>query len=299
MGGFDNLALALIALIAFDPNRKPDTGIGSRIWHPFAFSLLTLIPALNSGMRGVFLIPWVMLIICWYLARRHFPWFSFSAFTLLGIYLILPVLGFYKFARRGGSSVQESLNYTIEMVEEVDFMEYSKETSDAVVNRVGTMPVFIVIIERTGREVEFLKGLTYKSFFIAFIPRFIWRGKPQMNNFSNWLTREYGIIGKGDRITSVGLGLVGEAWANFGSTGMFIVMAFYGMFFRLVYEWLMGRQSMNLISLAVFVAISLQLGQQENVFINNVTSVIKLIGLSWLILKFLPQKEVESELQSG
>ncbi len=67
---------------------------------------------------------------------------------------------------------------------------------------------------------EFAKGETIKSFFLAFIPRIIWRDKPISLGGSAMVTKYTGILF--ERGTSVAPGLVMEFYINFGTIAVVI-----------------------------------------------------------------------------
>ncbi len=70
---------------------------------------------------------------------------------------------------------------------------------------------------------EFAKGETLKNFFISLgPPRFLWRDKPLVHTGHNEFGRAYNILGTQDYTTSVGPGIVGEWYLNFGFFGVWL-----------------------------------------------------------------------------
>lgn len=277
IGGFDVIALALVVLLALGPN-PPERGIGAHKWHAYALLALLLIPGLISGLRGTFVTPVLVFICSFYFAKKHFPWKTFVGFVVLAFLFIIPILGHYKHARLSQSlGIEDSLRFTVEQVQSNNFYDYTREYSEKAIERFGAMPVFVVVVAKTGYNVDYLNGETYRNFFVSFIPRVIWKDKPVLNGFSNWLAREYGMLGRDDRATSVGFSLMGEAWMNFGRYGMITIMFLYGIFYRAIFEWLLHDTGFTIIGTAAFIAIIQTLCMLENVFINNVTSILKIM----------------------
>jgi hypothetical protein len=288
LDGFDLLLIATLTILAFSADPL-SSGIGSKKWHALLACFVVSAPALISGFRGLFVLPWIILITSLYWAQRRFPWKLFTALTLSIYFIILPVTSFYKTARqRDGLSITESVNYTVDELGKVDLLDYLGEKSGTIKERYAIMPIFSVIVERTGETVPYQEGGTYINFFLNFIPRFVWPDKPSMNGFSNSLPREYGILGFEDEKTSVGLGLLGEAWVNFGYMGILFFMPLYGVIYRFMFGWILVKSDFSKAACAIYMPILWQLAQQENVLINNVGSVFKFIFLIWLLTLFFP-----------
>jgi hypothetical protein len=213
----------------------------------------------------------------------------FTALALSTYFIILPITSFYKEARqRNGLSISESVNYTVDELGKVDLVSYLGEKSGTVKERYAIMPVFSVIVDRTGETVPYQDGSTYLNFFLNFIPRFIWQDKPNLNGFSNSLPREYGILGFDDERTSVGLGLLGEAWVNFGYVGLLIFMPLYGIIYRFLFGWVLVKSNFSKAACAIYMPILWQLTQQENVLVNNMGAIIKFVALVWFLTQFTP-----------
>jgi hypothetical protein len=296
--GFDLLLISTLALLSFSPD-SPTSGIGSKKWHALLACLVVSIPALISGFRGLFVLPWIILITSLYWAQRRFPWKLFTVLALSTYFIILPVTSFYKTARqKDGLPIIESVTYTIDELGKVDLLDYLSEKSGTVKERYAIMPIFSVIVERTGDAVPYQEGGTYLNFFLNLIPRFLWQDKPSMNSFSNSLPREYGILGFDDERTSVGLGLLGEAWVNFGYLGVLLFMPLYGVIYRFLFDWILVNSNFSKAACAIYMPILWQLTQQENVLVNNIGAIFKFLLLMWLLTLFLPTTRAHSAFRS-
>lgn len=289
--GFDLLLIATLTMLAFGSN-PPLKGIGSKKWHVLLACITVSFPALISGFRGLFVLPWIILITSLYWAQKRFPWKMFIVLVVSTYFIIIPITSFYKEARQTeGRSISESVNYTVEQLQQVELAEYLGEKSGSIKERYAIMPIFSVIVARTGDTVPYQEGDTYIKFFWNFIPRFIWQDKPSVNGFSNTLPREYGILSLDNEHTSVGLGLLGEAWANFGYTGLLLFMPLYGIIYKFIYKWVLVEANFSKAACAVYMPILWQLSQQENVLVNNIGAILKFAFFMWLITLFLPTSQ--------
>ena len=76
-------------------------------------------------------------------------------------------------------------------------------------------------------------GETYLSLFTKFIPRLIWKEKPQENWGNKWGHR-YGYLGAGNVSTSYNLHWLPEMYMNFGVYGVVGVSMLVGMLFAVL-----------------------------------------------------------------
>lgn len=90
-----------------------------------------------------------------------------------------------------------------------------------------------VVLEKTPKEVPYWDGESYSALPFLFIPRFLWPDKPSRHIW-NLYGRTYGIIGKDDYQTSVGVSFFAEAYMNYGFVGMYTVAFLMGLLIALV-----------------------------------------------------------------
>lgn len=287
LDGFDLLAVAALTIIAFNED-PPEHGLGSKRWHVAVAVIVFSFPGLLSGFRGLFVLTSIISLVTLYWVTKRFPWRIFIPFCI-GIYLVvLPITGFYKVARlEQGLSITESINYTINELEIADFSFNSGEQQVKFKERMSIMPIFTTIVELTGETVPYQEGSTYLNFVYNFVPRFLWNDKPVLNEFSNSLPRQYGIIDANDERTSVGLGLLGETWINFGAAGVILIMAIYGIIYRFLFDWILVKSNFSSFACAVYMPILWQLSLQENVFVNNIGAISKFLILVWFSERLL------------
>lgn len=93
-------------------------------------------------------------------------------------------------------------------------------------------------INHVPSDYPFANGETiWQSVAAAFVPRLLWPDKPEAGGKAN-LKRFWGINISG---FSMNIGPIGEAYANFGTTGGVIYMFFYGLFFSVMMSVILKR----------------------------------------------------------
>jgi putative Mn2+ efflux pump MntP len=93
--------------------------------------------------------------------------------------------------------------------------------------------LFADVMRRTPAQVPYWEGQTYLHLVGAFVPRFIWPGKPQ-HHIGNDFGHRYGYVASYDTWTSWNLPVMIEFYVNFGEgaviVGMFLVGLLIGAF---------------------------------------------------------------------
>lgn len=103
--------------------------------------------------------------------------------------------------------------------------------------RLDAIGIVSVIVRDTPSPVPFQAGRTLGLFFVAFIPRVFWAGKPEIT-LGQWITDTYG---SGSHISSyTGPSFVGDLYLNFGMASVIVGMLVMGALLRLVQTRLLG-----------------------------------------------------------
>ncbi|MBF0138559.1 MAG: hypothetical protein HQL65_20205 [Magnetococcales bacterium] len=109
------------------------------------------------------------------------------------------------------------------------FQDTSSTTQSLIIDRLNFSGVLGMVIQRTPNEVPYVGGTTYAMLPSMIIPRFLWPDKPDGHAATIFLGLHYGVHARDQAIlTSIGIGLLGEAYANFGVPGV------------IVFSWLLG-----------------------------------------------------------
>ena len=90
-------------------------------------------------------------------------------------------------------------------------------------------------------HVDYARGETFLKAFIAPIPRALWPGKPRVSGDNTMMTRFTGLLFP--RSTATGSGPLFEGFVNFGSAGVVVIFALYGLFLGILDA--QGRRSLD------------------------------------------------------
>jgi len=98
----------------------------------------------------------------------------------------------------------------------------------------------------------YLSGKSYYPLLYLWIPRFLWKNKPAGHEANTLIVIYYGIqTEKGAARTSIGVGIIGEAYANYGWKGVIILSIILGFLLAEVQYW---SKNSNALSMRSFIA---------------------------------------------
>ncbi|MCC6212374.1 MAG: O-antigen polysaccharide polymerase Wzy [Burkholderiales bacterium] len=113
--------------------------------------------------------------------------------------------------------------------------------------RVGLTHMLLRVQSMTPETVEYLYGETYALVPRLILPRLIDPDKPSVNTGLIMLNLRYGILTVEEAAqTSVGWGLISEAFANFGYAGVAAMGILVGVVIALVSTWASGAPALSL-----------------------------------------------------
>ena len=112
----------------------------------------------------------------------------------------------------------------------------SKRTdSNRLLERTSLFHIMCLVVSYTPDRQPFLEGKTYGQIPGQFVPRFFWAEKPPGHISTNTLAIYYGLQRSEDTAkTTIGFGLLTEAYANFGYFGLALVAMFFGSLFKII-----------------------------------------------------------------
>lgn len=127
-------------------------------------------------------------------------------------------------------------------------------------------------------------------------PRFIWKNKSiSINGSSNEFGRVYGILGENDFETSVGPTMVGDLYINFGVIGIIFGMLFFGVLFRILFDYLIKYSKASLSGVMIYSIVWIQIIKEFEGWIAPVYSgLVKLLVILLVIHFFLVVKTREN-----
>jgi hypothetical protein len=214
----------------------------------FGFGLILTLPSVHLYTSlfvvAVFLVGYVF-------GTRRIPLASIAA-----ILLVYSVLQAGKPAMREQywdqgvlvSSVWALPGFLADWVKEgiVGFAAPSEKRSVQLGERIGLMHMLLRVQNMSPQLVEFLYGETYLLIPRLLVPRFLDPEKPITNAGLVMLNIRYGVLTDEDtQSTSVGWGLISEAYANFGTAGVLGVGVIIGLLVALVGVWASGAPPLS------------------------------------------------------
>jgi len=216
-----------------------------------ALAVLASLTAL-AGAAGLIMataiVPVAMLLMGYALGSGKLPWKS-----LVVVLLVAAILHPGKFAMRDLYWGPDRPTFRLTMLPQfyADWFGYGidqvatmtgvsqklaqEEVKSSLFERSGVLHMLLLVQRKSPDEVPFLNGLTYEPIPRLLIPRFIDSDKGISHAGNVLLTVNYGVQTlEQTQTTSIGWGLVPEAYANFGYVGVAALAVALAMF----YSWM-------------------------------------------------------------
>ena len=196
-----------------------------------SFTVVTLVVSiLLSHFRGVVIIPLIFLIFTW-LARRKTnrpPLSLIPAFVFLWL-LWLPMKPII-YSLQAGKSVTEAFSQGIDDA----FGHFGEERGSGIdfqfLDMIGST---MTLVDIHGSHYW---GTTLAPLFVSPVPRSLWPGKPQLNQYQ----QELDIPARNMAHLNMTAGLLGQAYADYGYFGTIAVPFVISLCFSLAYRRLAG-----------------------------------------------------------
>lgn len=108
-------------------------------------------------------------------------------------------------------------------------IQAQRNDSNRLLERTSLFHIMCLVVANTPAQQPFLNGTTYAQIPGQFVPRFFWPEKPVGHISTYTLAIYYGLQVEEDTTkTTIGFGLLTEAYANFGFFGLAILGVFIG-----------------------------------------------------------------------
>jgi hypothetical protein len=160
------------------------------------------------------------------------------------------------------------------------------EETHSILSRASTIYLLFQAQDLTPDEVPYLHGETYAIIPSALLPRILSPGKTSPHDSTSILNVRYGNqTWESAQVTSIGWGLLNEAFANFGFAGCFWLAVVLGTFYGLMTRWSIGLPTA---SVPAFVGIytmsfALQTEMTASIFITAYAQgFVALLVVAWL-----------------
>lgn len=209
-----------------------------------AYVFIALVVGISSGWLGTFVGLGIVCVIVYTYERRKLP--------LAAALIVLPVILFFQPGKsafrerywRANSTNSNSDTY----LERIGFWvknswniwgdaitdrtgEQGKLLANATLSRFSLLQQTANVMELTPDRVPYQYGSLYSYIAVTFVPRFIWPGKPSVNDANRWYQVSYGLTEPSNLSSvSIAVGTVAESYINFGWLGPVLIMFPLGVF---------------------------------------------------------------------
>ena len=142
------------------------------------------------------------------------------------------------------------------------------------------------VLDVTPSDVPFQGGQTYAFVAVTLVPRFLWPDKPSVNDANRFYQTAYGLTAERQLGgVSIAVGVLGEAFINFGWPGVIGMMAAIGLLLG-VFERTFGSGRSSVLCLAIGLTLLPGLVAVESQLSQYVGGLIQQASLSFIV--FLP-----------
>jgi hypothetical protein len=251
-----------------------------------------LLPAWIAVLFTTGFLTSILLLAVLYLAlsfcsKQSFPWKTILLVLLLFV-IVYPNVTLYRYAawrQNPDMTIPEKVLSFIDIVGSASLkMSFGdkpmKPRFGGLVMRVSLILPMSHVVESTPEKIEYWNGATYKTLFIGWIPRFIWRDKPE-ERWGNEFGRRYNFLSDSNRSMSLNIPWIIEMYANFGRFGVVFGMALVGLFLG-AFDRLLNSPQAKPLEQAIGASILLPLFYQESNFTVMTGSLLPLIACLWL-----------------
>lgn len=228
-----NIALIVLAYQVYEQTRAP-RGQRTLLYAALSFAFLV---GLSTGLIENAFIPVVSVFVVQWQARRRLPWQWLVAAAVLFVVLNPAKFAFRSLVWFGGAdySLGDRLglwsNLAAESATNLVQPTFAGDRETAVLDalsRFNLVHKFAYVHTMTPQIVPYYQGSTYAYFLVAWVPRAIWPDKPTATGGANErMDVDYQLKYEG-QATSIGIGLLPEAFANFGAIGIILIMMLQG-----------------------------------------------------------------------
>ena len=250
MGLLTRQVYVAIILLAYDVYRQTEQR-PRMIRLLYGAAGLSALIGLTTGLLENAFVPLVLLFIVRWHVKGRVPW-AWAIGGLL-LYLVLNPAKFeyrsqvwfgterYSFAQRISLWQELFVDSATAMLNPAEEAVRTGHTEEALA-RFDLIHRFAYVQRLTPNYVPYYRGETYRYFLYAWVPRLLWPSKPSASLANDILDTDYRLALPGATST-IGIGQLPEAYANFGVLGIAGVLALQGVIFALLDRLFNGVRS--------------------------------------------------------
>ena len=196
-----------------------------------------------TSAKGLFFAPIAVSMIAYIVVKRRIQARWILA-TFVAVSLFYPIGNFQRQVILQGNTRSaawalrkplEVVSRTARFVGSQEFASLFLEGAASTLSRFDGLGIATVIVRDCPARVPFQGGWTLAQIFISWVPRVVWKDKPDMTS-GQWVTDHF--AGGPDIHSSTGSTWIGELWFSYGWPGILIGMFLMGIFLRVLHEML-------------------------------------------------------------
>ena len=165
--------------------------------------------------------------------------------------------------------------------------EAEESIANKLVERTSLFHILCLVVARTPESLPYLAGETYGQIPAQFVPRIFWPEKPLSHVSTSTLSVYYGLQREEDtEKTTIGFGMIAEAYANFGLPGIAILACCLGAFYKKIHTLAIDSPLLSNAGLVqiVLMAWSFQTEFPLSLWLSSMTqALIAVLGLPFVI----------------
>jgi hypothetical protein len=173
-----------------------------------------------------------------------------------------------------------------------DGPEQKNKMTAKLIERTSLMHILCLVVSATPAQQPFLEGETYTNIPGQFVPRLFWPDKPPAHVSTTRLAVYYGLQTEEDtQRTTIGFGMLAEAYANFGFFGVIGIATFLALLLKKIAGWAEGGPLLSYggILLVLMLAWSFQTEFTLSLWLSSLSQAcIAVLGLPFLLRKVFP-----------
>jgi hypothetical protein len=172
-----------------------------------------------------------------------------------------------------------------------------RDAGQGIVERASQLDMLLLAERQSPERVPFMNGETYANFPKMLVPRFISPNKITSQTNLNLLSIHYGLQTQVDtRTTTLSWGIVPEAFANFGYTGVILAGMVFGLLTGALTWWTSDTDPpislRGMIGLSALVTLVTSVAYDYSYLMLNLIQSIVSIALFFMIMNFLNSSSI-------
>ena len=245
-----------------------------------------------TGRKTEIILTIILPIIIKYIITKKLPSKKALLIVSFSILMLFPVMHYYRTAMDVGGFSKiasiEDIFASVESAKDLDF-QHRKSPLKILLGRIS-------LIESVSGSIRIIRtkiwdpfvGKTYYWVLIGIVPGFFWKNKPDFS-FGTEFGHAAGILDYSNKITSISVTYMGEAFLNFQWLGVFVFFIF-GLGFSIIYKWvLLGRKdSTRLLIYILILPSAIYIG---GTFAQYFNGLLKLILIFYFLSIFISEKK--------